>query len=409
MTLPVITLRPLRPAACADATVVLDVLARFAVPSVARRQPRPPLNLALVLDRSGSMHGLKIDYAREAARCLVRQLGPEDRLSLTVFADEVDVLMPSTPVRDPAPVFEAIAGIRAGGSTDLSGGWRSGHDEVAGQAREGTLTRILLVSDGLANRGERGVGTLGAWAAEAAARGVGTTTLGVGDHYHEHLLETMAREGDGNYHFIEDPRSLPDIFEAELSGLATLVGERASLGLMPLSGASILEVLNDLDRTSRGGYKLPNLRSGNTIEVVIRLALPACPSKTEVLSVRLGWDAPGLGERQKVVAKLELPVVSREEWERLPEDPDVVRHVALLEASRSKRRVMDHIDRGDRQSVARELDRARRLVMAAPGSAETERELLGLQQLERDYASGDDRKLRKRAGYQAYSRERSRD
>ncbi|MEB3203349.1 MAG: VWA domain-containing protein [Candidatus Sericytochromatia bacterium] len=409
MSQPVLNIRPIRAAARTDASVTLEVLVTVDVPAVRSRQPRPPLNLALVLDRSGSMGGEKIAFAREAAACLVRQLAPEDRFSLTVFNDQVEVLQPSVAMSNPDPVLEAIRQIRPGGCTHLAGGWEAGRQQVADHRAEGALNRIMLVSDGMANRGESRVGALGGWAASAATEGISTTTLGVGSDFHEQLLEAMAREGDGHYYYIEDPAQLPGIFEAELSGMTTLVGERVSIGLQPGGRAEVLEVLNALDRTPRGGWKLANLRSGARTSVVLRLRVPPLDGPVEVLSVRLAWDEPGTGTRHKVVAKLALEGCDRDAWHRLPEDDEVVRLVALLEASQSKRRVLQHIDRGDRDSVARELDQARRLVMAAPAGADKDAELRGLDALERDYLSGDDRKLRKRAGAQAYNRERSRD
>ncbi|MBM3259388.1 MAG: VWA domain-containing protein [Candidatus Sericytochromatia bacterium] len=409
MSQPVLNIRPLRAAARTDASVTLEVLVTVDVPAVHTRQPRPPLNLALVLDRSGSMGGEKIAFAREAAACLVRQLAPEDRFSLTLFDDQVEVLQPSTAMADPDPVLEAIRQIRPGGCTHLAGGWEAGRQQVADHRADGALNRILLVSDGQANRGESRVGALGGWAAAAAAEGIGTTTLGVGSDFHEHLLEVMAREGDGHYYFIEDPAQLPGIFAAELSGLTTLVGERASIGLQPGGRAEVLEVMNALDRTPRGGWKLANLRSGARTNVVLRLRVPPLDGQTQVLSVRLAWDEPGTTTRHKLVAKLELEGLDPAAWHRLPEDDEVVRLVALLEASQSKRRVLQHIDRGDRASVAHELEQARRMVMAAPAGADKDAELRGLDALEHDYRAGDDRKLRKRAGAQAYNRERSRD
>ena len=116
-------------------------------------RPRPPLNLALVIDRSGSMAGSKLSYARKAARFLAGELTAADRLAIVTFDDEVNVLVPSQPVRDPLTFISAINTIQAGGCTALFDGWLAGATQVAQQLDPTALNRVLLLSDGQANEG----------------------------------------------------------------------------------------------------------------------------------------------------------------------------------------------------------------------------------------------------------------
>ena len=237
---------------------------------------RPPLNLALVIDRSGSMAGQKLDYARQAAVYAVDQLRAEDRVSIVAFDDRVETVVASTTAADKARLRDGIARIDTRGSTALHAGWVEGGAQVGGHLETGRLNRVILFTDGQANVGETRPDAIANDVHGLATRGVSTTTLGIGSDYNEDLLEAMARAGDGNYYFIESPGQLPGLFAAELRGLLATVGRNVSLGLEPGPGVEILEVLNELERNSYGRLQLPNLLAGAApVEVTLRLRVPA--------------------------------------------------------------------------------------------------------------------------------------
>ena len=154
MHTPQIELTARRPAVCTDATVTLDLLVTIVLARPEGPRIRPPLNLALVLDRSGSMAGArKIDYARQAASFAVQQLLPEDRVSITIFDAEVKTITPNTAATDKPGLVRTIEGIHPRSSTNLHGGWAEGVRQAGSHLVEGGLNRVLLLSDGLANQG----------------------------------------------------------------------------------------------------------------------------------------------------------------------------------------------------------------------------------------------------------------
>src|SRR4051812_12045003 len=152
MTDPLIELIPGKRAVCSDAAITLDVLVRITPPQPEVHFPRPPLNLALVLDRSGSMAmGKKMPFAREASTFAVLQLLATDRVSVTIFDEEIEVLVPGGPAADKPEVVRRIGRVQPRGSTNLHGGWAEGGRQAEAGLVAGGLNRVLLLSDGLAN------------------------------------------------------------------------------------------------------------------------------------------------------------------------------------------------------------------------------------------------------------------
>lgn len=355
---PSIRFRPLRPAVAADNATTLDLLITVSAPPLEAElldRPRPPLNLALVIDRSGSMAGSKLSYARKAARFLDGELTERDRLAIVTFDDEVNVLVPSQPVRDPLLFISAINTIDAGGCTALFDGWLAGATQVANQLDPQGLNRVLLLSDGQANEGLTDAAAIAAKVEGLTQRGISTSAFGLGSGFDEDLMGAIATTGDGTLAQIESPKQLADLYASELQGLATTLGRKVSLGIRPKHGAEVVDVLNDLPQTSAGNFQLPNLRYGQELSVGVRLQLPAWAANQEIASVRLAWDAPQQKGRQKLRDSLTLPVKPKAELAELAVDEAVAEQLALLRANRERRQAIEALDQGDVHGAATSL------------------------------------------------------
>jgi Ca-activated chloride channel homolog len=351
---PFLHFRPLRPAVAADGATTLDLLIQISAPPLPPElstRPRPPLNLALVIDRSGSMAGSKLSYARKAARFLAGELTPRDRLAIVTFDDEVNVLVPSQPVLDPLTFISAINTIDAGGCTALFDGWLAGSTQVAQQLDPTALNRVLLLSDGQANQGLTDAGAIAAKVEGLTQRGISTSAFGLGSGFDEDLMGAIAAAGDGTLAQIESPKQLTDLYASELQGLASTIGRKVSLGIRAKHGAELVDVLNDLPQTVAGNHQLPNLRHGQELNVGVRLQLPAWAANQVIASVRLAWDSPEQQGRQSLVEHLTLPVQPQAELEELQCDPVVAEQFALLQANRERRQAIEALDHGDLQGA----------------------------------------------------------
>jgi Ca-activated chloride channel family protein len=216
----------------------------------------------------------------------------------------------------------------------------------------------------------------------------------------------MARGGDGNYYYIEGPKQLPDIFQAELKGLMAAFGDTVSLGIEPQDGVAVADVLNDPDRLPSGLPKLPNLVAGMPIIVEVRLNVPPTAQEGLVCRFRLAWNDPGQGERREATAPLSLPVTGAA-WESLAPSTEVQERAALLLIARAKKAATRCLERGDREGALRCLTEARAILAGAPDTPEMRREAQALTEVEAYVESGESMKFLKHAKYRAHQRRRS--
>ena len=192
-----------------------------------RRESRPPVNLALVIDRSGSMGGDKIAKAREAALSAVRSLGPDDIISIIAYDTEVETLVPAQRVGRARGLEAAICRIEARGNTALHGGVAAGANELRKHIEDNRgVNRVILLSDGLANVGPSSPDELGRLGYSLMKEGISVSTIGLGLGYNEDLMARLALRSDGNTYFVENSADLSRIFAIELGDVLNVIARR---------------------------------------------------------------------------------------------------------------------------------------------------------------------------------------
>jgi len=258
---------------------------------------RLPLNLALVLDHSGSMAGDKLDYVKRAARHVVSLLQENDRAALVVFDQHVNILFHSLllDAETRPALISAIESIHTGGNTNLGGGWLTGCQEVAARVSSSTINHSLLLTDGLANEGITDPAELAQHARELSQRGVTTSTFGVGVDFNHHLLEDMANQGGGRFYFIESPDSIQHLFETEFKQLLTVFAHELEVSLSYPQELQV-SVLGDWHSETIEPGKLRiflgSISAGKKQELYLKAALPAMPAGT-ILPLKVSVRAQG--------------------------------------------------------------------------------------------------------------------
>jgi Ca-activated chloride channel family protein len=332
---------------------------RFTAPEAPRHGERLPLDVALVIDRSGSMAGGKLELAKMAARRAVELLGPRDHVALVAYDTEVELLAAGAPL-DPSHqhrLLSAIDHLHTGSSTNLSGGWLLGCEEVGRAGRDGTVARTLLLSDGLANHGITDVNVLKTHAGELRARGVATSTFGIGADFDERLMEGMARSGGGNFYYLQHPEQIPEFLMSELGEALEVVARGAVLTVEVEPGIMIASL--DDRRTTRNGstveIALDDLVSRQQMELVLRVTFPrGAVGATSGLSVQL-TDRDGVLQVRPVWVDWEYADHDANDAQRRDEEVDLA--VAQRYAARAREEAAELNRAGD-------LERARGVLLA---------------------------------------------
>jgi len=196
------------------------------VPAIPVEIARPPVNLTLVLDRSGSMSGQKIEKAKEAAITALRRLGPQDLFSMVIYDHTVQTIVPPQSASNTEWIESRIRGIYPGGNTALYGAVSQGAAEVRKNLEGSYVHRVVLLSDGLANVGPSAPADLARLGAALIKEGISVTTIGIGNDFNEDLMTQLADRSDGNHYFVESSRDLPRIFAAELGDVLSVAARK---------------------------------------------------------------------------------------------------------------------------------------------------------------------------------------
>jgi Ca-activated chloride channel family protein len=355
---------------------------KIQAPDTARPGSRLPLNIALVIDRSGSMSGSKLDKAKEAAIFTLRNLTGADRAAVIAYDDNVRTVSPSRTLT-PDVKNSMIADVRtihSGGSTNLSGGWLTGAQEVANHQHEANyLNRAILLSDGLANVGITDVAELETHADQLRARGVSTTTMGIGADFDEHLMERMAVKGGGHFYFIEDARQIADILHREIGEVLSTIARKVTLEVTLPEGVHG-HLLNsfEVDRTGKTfRVRLDDMIAGEERSVVFRLTVrPGEVGYNMPIILKLTYtDVESSETRTVTSSEAALRYASPAEADAEAPDSSVVEEVALLRAAVAREEALKYDAAGNYAMSASVLAGAAQYMRAAaPASVEAMKE-----------------------------------
>ena len=300
-----------------------------------RAEQRPDLNIALVIDRSGSMADGRLLAAARAARGIAEALGPRDRLSLVSFNQAVDRHFEALAMDEAgkALAYRAIDSLRPSGLTDLGAGWHEGARCAALALAEETHRsgHVIVLSDGRANRGITDPQELARHAGELALRGIKTSAVGIGDGYSPLQLDALAEAGQGRLHDADTPEDIVDVVLGELGELREVVAESLELTLAHPSilQAQVLTRVRAEQDEKTVIVPMGALRGGRTRTVALMFDVPALAADTHLdFSASLRWhDALTGEERRQQVPLLALGIVHPISAEAADRDLEVVRTI----------------------------------------------------------------------------------
>lgn len=338
----------------------LRVLLRAAAAPETDAAPAAPLHIALVLDRSGSMAGRKWALAREAAAAALALLRPCDRFSVLTFSSDVERVAIDQPVT-PKSLGETTARLAragVGGGTALAPALDDAYALLEECKRDGTLLRVLVLTDGQANIGARAPDAFASGAARAAGLGVLTSAFGLGRDFHEELLVTLTRAGQGQFTYVADERELAAALRREIADAKVVVAERLTLEVRPSKGVR-LECISALHTDwllDHLQVAVGSMVAGQELELVLRAELPA-GALGAVASVELRLCDPD-GPLPLPVAEVGWVYADEADCRADAPDTAVARVAAEALVAAAEIRLADANRRGDFEAVERQLNGA---------------------------------------------------
>ncbi len=327
-----------------------------------------PLNLVLVLDRSTSMRGTRLEKVKIAARQIIDQLSPQDILSVVAFSDRADVLIEAAPVTDPAELRATVSIMRAGGGTEIYHGLAAGLEQCRKHAGPRMVNHIILLTDGRTfGDEERSL----ALAKEAAKEGIGISAMGIGDEWNDVFLDALAAASGGTSAYINSPAAVVRFLNDRVRSLGEAFVERLQLTVAP-----------DADVTFESAFKLHPTPQPLTITpqpipigalekkrpsaVLLQLQMPPSDKEHFRTVVRLDVTGDVLAANRmgyKVISDISVEVAKNPEQEEPPSA--ILDALGKLTLYRMQQKAEQALQQGDVNAATRRLENLATRLLAA--------------------------------------------
>jgi Ca-activated chloride channel homolog len=383
-----------------------------------RERKRRPMNIAVVLDRSGSMADeRKIEFAKSALNKLIDQLHSDDLFSLVVYDDVIDVLQSAQRVgNSQRDIKRLVSEIYPRNSTNLGGGMMEGLRQVERNLGKEYVNRVILLSDGLANQGVTDQRELSNIARNHRNRSISLTTMGVGLDYNENLMVSLSESGGGNYYFIESPSQLASIMSREFQSASSVVAQNAFIELKLGRGVKVVDVIGCESSFDDNTYKIPvgDLYSNDSREFTVELSIPeALPAGRQgsgsqvVVTGALRCDCSMFAARPSFTAKVNYTrEVATIEKNR---DMEVQAKADIALSTRKVDNAMKALDEGRGDEAKAELTSARQVLMSSPAAtvngasgAAVQEQAARLDSFDKALKDDDSRRAKKKIQYENY-------
>ncbi|WP_020676998.1 vWA domain-containing protein [Geopsychrobacter electrodiphilus] len=346
----------------AGQTVKAIIKVLLDVPQLENSSLRPPVNLTLVLDRSGSMAGAKLQKAKEAAIVALSRLGAQDLFSLVTYDHSVITLIPPQSAANSEWITSRIRAITPGGNTALFGAVSQGAAEIRKHLDDNYIHRIILLSDGLANVGPSSASDLGRLGAALQKEGISVTTIGIGDGFNEDLMTQLASHSDGNHYFVESSQDLPRIFASELGDVLSVAASRIRIEIDCLPGVRPLRIIGR-EGTIRGTgvqLRMNQLYSGQQkyalIEVLIEPGIAG--QQREIVQVTSRYENAMTNKAEKIQRLASINFSASHDEVRQSASRTVQKAVVENEMATARDRALDLYNAGRKEDAVRELQQS---------------------------------------------------
>lgn len=334
--------------------VLLDIKPATDLPT-----SRLPINLSIVLDRSTSMQGVRLKQVKQATYDIVERLQPEDSLSLVVFSDRAQVLLPSQKHIDKAAVRSLISTIQPGGGTELFQGLNAGLNELNRQRTQTSVNHLVLLTDGQTYGDEEACLDRSQWAGHNQ---ISLSTMGLGADWNESLLDRMAAVSGGTSTYIDTPRKVVDAFMSTIESLTAIVARELNLQVNTVAGVSLVESFQSIPQINRLTLEGNQLSlgplgriQGKQVLLELRVQRQNKPGPINLARFRVSGDIPHTSKRRNwemVDIQAEFVEPGRREI-TIPRT--MITTLRRLTLFRVQEKAMHDVEQGDVQTATRRL------------------------------------------------------
>jgi Ca-activated chloride channel homolog len=311
--------------------------------------PRRQLNLSLVLDKSGSMSGMKLERVKEASSLLASKLDERDLLSLTLFDSGVRTVFGPQPMGEGIDRFQQVLrGVSAGSNTFLSGGYMEGCECARRNLADGRVTRVVLLTDGQANEGITDIRDLAGLAGRMLEDGISTSTIGVGDGFNEELIAGMAESGGGSTYYMTEAAEAESIFGEELGDLFRQSARSCTVRFSQAGASKSWDCLSTYKRLKGDTFLIGSMAGLQRRVFVIEIRIvPTGEGPVDLGVFDVKAEVPdGEGFRELNISfPVEVQSVGEEAFSRARPDPEVTLEAALLTMSLARSQALQLADR----------------------------------------------------------------
>lgn len=317
---------------------------------------RAPVNLGLVIDRSGSMAGEKLMQAKNAARQLIQQLRDEDRLAIIHYGSDVRTFAGGHATSsNKERMLAYVNGIFDEGGTNIGDGLTAGKHEVLKAANQFKVNRIILISDGQPTEGITNHQQLLGIARDVRAQGVTISSIGVGTDFNEDLMQDIAEQGSGAYAYLHEASQLAAIFQKDLQQASTTIARNVELRLNLPAGAQLGEVLGYRSHADGAGVRVPlaDFSAGQVERVVFRVRVDGREVGKAVDVAGLSLDYTDLlkNTQARSSAQLSAMVTDRQEEVAKNQNKEATVYAARAQSAANLNNAAESLRRGDKAAA----------------------------------------------------------
>lgn len=327
----------------------------FTTPSVNERTNLRPLNLALVIDKSGSMaDGDKMSRVKESLRTMLGKLREDDVVSISVFDTHAEVLFPAQRIGNGDKIRRAVESIQPNGSTNLHAGLMLGYKEAQKNFVKDATNRVILLTDGIANKGVTNPERIASESSEFNASGVDLSTIGVGYDLNNDLLRTLAKSGRGLYHFVADYKDIDKVFVTEVQSLLSAVARNVKVEVEFDPNLQIEKIYGYEPRVSENGFSmnLENLNNGVTQAIITRFRAANANKNSNSVKVRLSYFDVKKQQKVEQIQEIVLSGTNKSQTKLLV-DEEVMKNYTIAQLAES----LDKMSRSFKAGKSTEAER----------------------------------------------------